>query len=145
MICNSYTPTNSFFLLFVHIIFLFFSLILFLESLTPSIIESFGIITAPTTTGPASGPLPASSIPAISFTLSEYSFSSSCFNCFNLFFFFFFHVIFSLLLFLRLLMFYRNIHIFLFIGSALPPNLFSYFYSYIITSVIFFVFTISNF
>ena len=38
---------------------------IFLESFTPSIKESFGIITQPTTTGPASGPLPASSIPAI--------------------------------------------------------------------------------
>ena len=37
----------------------------FFESFTPSIIESFGIITAATTTGPAKGPRPASSIPAI--------------------------------------------------------------------------------
>ena len=39
----------------------------FLESFTPSIIESGGIITPATTTGPANGPLPASSIPAIYF------------------------------------------------------------------------------
>ena len=39
----------------------------FLESFIPSIIESSGIITHPITTGPASGPLPASSIPAIYF------------------------------------------------------------------------------
>ena len=37
----------------------------FFESFTPSIIESSGIIAPATTTGPAKGPLPASSIPHI--------------------------------------------------------------------------------
>lgn len=42
--------------------FLFFS-VSFFESFTPSMSISFGRITAEATTGPAKGPLPASSTP----------------------------------------------------------------------------------
>ena len=55
----------------------------FFESLTHSRFDSGFIITAPTDTGPANGPLPASSIPQISIVPSLYSFSSYCFSLFR--------------------------------------------------------------
>ena len=75
----------------------------FFESFTHSILESLGITTAPTTTGPANGPLPASSIPHMYFIFfSLYNFSSSAFNMFSaspssfpFFSFIFYHLFYS--------------------------------------------------
>ena len=56
----------------------------FFESLTPSIIEFSGKTTHATTTGPAKGPRPASSIPAMYFTPFSKNSLSIFFNSISL-------------------------------------------------------------